>query len=104
MRELFKELLGRVQDEHVPVRRKDKDGKEKNMEDSENCVEHANMLGHFEIKKEVVLDLLKSIDVRKSMGPDGIYSRLLREAREEIAGTLTKIFVSSLATGEVLED
>eukprot|EP00061_Rhincodon_typus_P005637 g25399.t1 len=42
---------------------------EKDMEDSEICEEHANMLGHFEIKKEVVLDLLKSIKVNKSQGP-----------------------------------
>eukprot|EP00061_Rhincodon_typus_P010568 g34955.t1 len=35
---------------------------EKDMEDSEISVEHANMLRHFEIKKEV-LDLSKSIKV-----------------------------------------
>eukprot|EP00061_Rhincodon_typus_P004726 g23288.t1 len=34
---------------------------EKGMENSENNVKHANMLGHFEIKKEVLLGLLKSI-------------------------------------------
>eukprot|EP00061_Rhincodon_typus_P007860 g29967.t1 len=62
------------------------------------------MLGHFEIKKVMVLDLLKSIKVDKSPGPEGIYPRLLSEAREEIAGALTKIFVSSPATGEVPED
>eukprot|EP00061_Rhincodon_typus_P012594 g38433.t1 len=74
------------------------------MDDSEICVEHANMLGHFEIKKEVLLDLLKSIKVNKSPGPNIIYAKLLRGVREEIAGSLTKIFVSSLATGEVPED
>eukprot|EP00061_Rhincodon_typus_P010313 g34511.t1 len=42
------------------VRRNIKDGKKKDMEDSEIRVEHANMLGHFEIKKEV-------------LGPNGIY-------------------------------
>eukprot|EP00061_Rhincodon_typus_P002191 g16843.t1 len=52
----------------------------------------------------MVLGVLKNIKVDKSPGPDGIYPRLLREAREEIAGALTKIFVSSLATGEVPED
>eukprot|EP00061_Rhincodon_typus_P001457 g14842.t1 len=62
------------------------------------------MLGHFEIKKEVVLRALKGIKVDKSPGPDGIYPRLVREAREEIAGALTKTFVSSLANVEVLED
>eukprot|EP00061_Rhincodon_typus_P006897 g27995.t1 len=42
---------------------------EKDMEDSEICVEHANMPGHFEIKKEVALGLLKGIKVDKSLGP-----------------------------------
>eukprot|EP00061_Rhincodon_typus_P012132 g37677.t1 len=77
---------------------------DKGMKDSEICVEHANMLGHFEIKKEVVLGLLKHSKVDESTGPDGIHARFLREAREEIAGALIKIFVSSLATGDVLED
>eukprot|EP00061_Rhincodon_typus_P004535 g22831.t1 len=53
MWELFKDLLIRVQNRHIP---------EKDMEDSEISVEHSNMLGHFEIKKEVVLGLLKSIE------------------------------------------
>eukprot|EP00061_Rhincodon_typus_P010093 g34117.t1 len=78
--------------------------KEKDMEDSEICVEHANMLAHFEFRKEVLFGLLKSIKVDKCPGLDGIYSRLLREAREEIPGALTKIFTSSLATGEIPED
>eukprot|EP00061_Rhincodon_typus_P013404 g39759.t1 len=77
--------------------------KEKDMEDSEICVEHANMLGHFEIKKEVVSGLLKSVKVDKSPGPNGIYSRQTRGAREEKAGALTKSFLSSLATREVPE-
>eukprot|EP00061_Rhincodon_typus_P017475 g46182.t1 len=76
----------------------------KYIKDSEICVENAGLLGHFEIKKEVVLGLLQSNKVDKSPGPDGIYPRLLRGTKEEIAGALTKIFVSSLATGEVLED
>jgi len=33
-----------------------------NVEDSGICVELADMLGHFEIKKEVVLGLLKNIE------------------------------------------
>eukprot|EP00061_Rhincodon_typus_P016831 g45251.t1 len=48
---------------------------EKDIKDSEICVEHANVLGHFEIKKEVVLGLLKSVKVEKSPGPKGIYPR-----------------------------
>eukprot|EP00061_Rhincodon_typus_P015065 g42534.t1 len=42
--------------------------------------------------------------VAKSLGPDDIYPRLLRETSEEIAGALAKIFLSPLATGEVPED
>eukprot|EP00061_Rhincodon_typus_P006066 g26304.t1 len=77
---------------------------EKDMEDSEIYAEHANMLRHSVIKKEVVLSFLKSIKVDKSPGPNGIYPNLWREAREEIAGALTIVFVSSLGTGEVPED
>eukprot|EP00061_Rhincodon_typus_P012384 g38084.t1 len=74
------------------------------MEGTGICVEHANVVGHFEIKKEVMFGLLKSIKVDKTPGPDGIYPRLLKEASEVIVGALTKIFVSLLATGEVPED
>eukprot|EP00061_Rhincodon_typus_P008531 g31225.t1 len=125
MWELFKDLLVRVQGQHVPVRRKDKNDKlrvpwimrevvnfvkrkkeayEKDMEENAICKKHANMLGHFEIKNGVVFSLLKSIKVVKSSGHDDICTRLLRETRGEISGALTKIFLSSLVTGEVLED
>eukprot|EP00061_Rhincodon_typus_P010113 g34149.t1 len=53
---------------------------------------------------EEVLGVLKNIKVDKYPVPDGIYPRILREARKEIAGALRKIFVSSLATGEVPEN
>ena len=55
-------------------------------------------LSRVEIKKEEVLGFLRNIKIDKSPGPDGVYPRILREAREEIAGTLTDVFVSSLAT------
>eukprot|EP00061_Rhincodon_typus_P018451 g47623.t1 len=123
MWEQFRDLLIRVQDQRVPVRKKNKDGKvwdpwimrevvnlvkkEKeagDIEDSEISVGHANMLGHFDVENKVVLGLLKSIKVDKSPVPIGIYSRLLREAKVEIVGTLIKIFVSFVATGEVPVD
>eukprot|EP00061_Rhincodon_typus_P007929 g30090.t1 len=74
------------------------------MEDSEVSAEHSRMLGHFETKKEVTLVLLKSIKVDTSPGPDGFYCTLLTDAREEITGAFTKIFVSSPATGDIPED
>eukprot|EP00061_Rhincodon_typus_P013885 g40535.t1 len=54
--------------------------------------------------KEEVLGVLKYIKVDKFPGPDGIYPKLLWEAREELAGALTDIFASSLASDEVPED
>jgi len=52
----------------------------KDMEDRKNSVEHAKMLGHFVIQKEMVLGLWRSIKMDKTPGPNGIYPRLLREA------------------------
>lgn len=54
--------------------------KERDTEDNEICVGNTNMLRWFEVTK--------SIEIDKSPGPDGIYFRLLREAREEIARSL----------------
>lgn len=39
----------------------------------------------------------------KPLGPNGTYPKLLGEAREEIAGSLVKIFASSLVTDKVPE-
>eukprot|EP00061_Rhincodon_typus_P010012 g33948.t1 len=61
----------------------------------EGCVD---VLQHVNIKKEVVLGVLKNIKVDETPGSVGTYSRIVMEAKEEIAGGLTEIFVSSLAT------
>eukprot|EP00061_Rhincodon_typus_P011199 g36044.t1 len=45
---------------------------EKDVEGSEISVKHAIILGHFKIKKEVVLGLLNSIKMDMSPEPDGI--------------------------------
>ena len=78
--------------------------KEKDLVDDESGKGCVDSLNHVEIKKEEVLGFLRNIQVDKTPGPDAIYPRILREAREEIAGALREIFVSSLATGEVAED
>ncbi|XP_072434162.1 sodium leak channel NALCN isoform X3 [Chiloscyllium punctatum] len=54
--------------------------------------------GFNELEEEVP-DVLKSIKVDKSPGPDQVYPRTLWEAREVIAGPLAEIFVSSIVTG-----
>ena len=55
------------------------------------------------IQEEIVSDLLHHIDTHKSMGPDGIHPRVLKE----LAGVLAKplsIYQQSWLTGEVLTD
>ncbi|PKU41254.1 rna-directed dna polymerase from mobile element jockey-like [Limosa lapponica baueri] len=56
------------------------------------------------IQEEVINDLLLHLDTHKSMGPDGIHPRVLRE----LAGELTKppsiIYQQSWSTGEVPDD
>ncbi|GCB73634.1 hypothetical protein scyTo_0002714 [Scyliorhinus torazame] len=78
--------------------------KEKELVDVESGEGYVDSLGHIEIQKGEVLGVLKNIKVDRSPGPDGIYPRILKEAREEIAEALTEIFGSSLSSGDVPED
>ena len=48
-----------------------------------------------------VLDLLKSLDPQKATGPDGISSRLLKEAGASIVSPLTKLINLSLSSSKV---
>jgi len=56
------------------------------------------------IEEEAVDDLLCHLDSYKSMGPDGIHSRVLRELAEELAKPLSVIYQQSWLTGEVPDD
>ncbi|KFW79748.1 hypothetical protein N305_03837, partial [Manacus vitellinus] len=56
------------------------------------------------IQKEVVSDLLSCLDPHKSMGPDGILPRVMRELAEELAKPLSIIYQQSWLTGEVPDD
>ena len=49
----------------------------------------------------VVLSLLSHLDVRKSVGLDGLSARFLKEVAEQIVIPLTKIYNKSLESGEV---
>jgi len=49
-------------------------------------------------------DHLSNLDAHKSMGPDGVHPRVLREMANVVAEPLSIIFERSWRTGEVPED
>ncbi|KFV00654.1 RNA-directed DNA polymerase from mobile element jockey, partial [Tauraco erythrolophus] len=53
------------------------------------------------IPEERVKELLLRLDAHKSMGPDGIHPRVLRELADVITKPLSIIFGQSWLTGEV---
>ncbi|CAM2109003.1 unnamed protein product [Caretta caretta] len=56
------------------------------------------------VEKEVVRDYLEKLDVHKSMGPDELHPRMLKELAAVIAEPLAIIFENSWRSGEVLDD
>jgi len=56
------------------------------------------------IQEEAVNDLLCHLNTYKSMGPDGIHPRVLRELAEELAKPLSVIYQQSWLIGEVPDD
>ncbi|KFO57589.1 RNA-directed DNA polymerase from mobile element jockey, partial [Corvus brachyrhynchos] len=53
---------------------------------------------------EAVRDLLRHLDPHKSMGPDGIPPRVMRELADELTKMLSIIYHQSWLTGEVPDD
>ena len=53
---------------------------------------------------EIVLDLLRKPDAHKSMGPDGLHPRVLKELADVVAKPLFVIIWQSWLTGDVLVD
>ncbi|CAM4601352.1 unnamed protein product [Lepidochelys olivacea] len=60
--------------------------------------------GQPSVEIEVVRDYLEKLDVHKSMGPDEVHPRVLKELAAVIAEPLAIIFENSWRTGEVPDD
>ncbi|CAM4378788.1 unnamed protein product [Lepidochelys olivacea] len=60
--------------------------------------------GQPSVEIEVVRDYLEKLDVHKSMGPDELHPRVLKELVAVIAEPLAIIFENSWRTGEVPDD
>ncbi|CAM5100171.1 unnamed protein product [Natator depressus] len=56
------------------------------------------------VEKEVVRDYLEKLDEHKSMGPDALHPRVLKELANVIAEPLAIIFENSWQSGEVPDD
>ncbi|CAM5091337.1 unnamed protein product, partial [Natator depressus] len=56
------------------------------------------------VEKEVVRDYLEKLDEHKSMGPDALHPRVLKELADAIAEPLAIIFENSWQSGEVPDD
>ncbi|CAM5157258.1 unnamed protein product [Natator depressus] len=60
--------------------------------------------GQPSVEKEVVWDYLEKLDEHKSMRPDVLHQRVLKELVDVIAEPLAIIFENSWRSGEVLDD
>ncbi|TRZ09678.1 hypothetical protein HGM15179_017428, partial [Zosterops borbonicus] len=56
------------------------------------------------IQEEAVRELLRCLNVHKSMGPDGIHPRVMRELADELAKPLSIIYQQFWLTGKVPDD
>ncbi|TRZ13554.1 hypothetical protein HGM15179_013549 [Zosterops borbonicus] len=60
--------------------------------------------GPLVIQEEAVRELLSHLDVHKSLDPDGIHPRVMRELGDELAKLFSIIYQQSWLTGEVPDD
>ena len=70
----------------------------------DEMVGNVNSISSLEISRDTVYKIIRSLDVNKSMGPDNISSRILKEGVDSISLALTIIFNKSLSDANVHED
>ena len=70
----------------------------------DEMVGNVNSISSLEISRDTVYRIIRSLDVNKSIGPDNISSRILKEGVDSISLALTIIFNKSLSDAHVHED
>ena len=74
-------------------------------EDKSSCpdftAQFTNSINNVEISIKNMHDKLKSLNVNKSPGPDGIHPKILFEAAEQLAYPFKLLFVKSIESGKI---
>ena len=68
---------------------------------NEVLVGNTNTIDIFEIEYDTVKKIINTLDINKSMGPDNISTRILKEGVDSISYALTKIYNASLIESQV---
>ena len=56
------------------------------------------------ISREEIEEMMKELDERKAIGPDGVSGYILKECRQEMAEPIHDIIECSIETGKVLKE